>query len=81
MATQRGETKPSDKQCEQEYMRGGKGRKDEVGGSGIYPTSASNAPADAEVRSEADLVSHKGPRQKPTNEQRARKADQNSGPE
>ena len=77
MTTLRGQTKPSDNKREQEYVRGGKGRKDEVGGSGIYPASSSNAPADAEVRSEGDLVSHKGPRQKPTNQQRVRKADQN----
>ena len=44
-----------------EYMRGGKGRRDEVGGSGIYPASAPDAPADAEVRTEGNLVAHKGP--------------------
>jgi len=33
-----------------EYMRGGKGRKDEVGGSGVYPASAANVPEDAVVR-------------------------------
>lgn len=52
------------KQDQDEYMRGGKGRKDEVGGSGIYPASSPNAPGDAEVRSERDLVRHKGPRPK-----------------
>jgi hypothetical protein len=31
MATQRGETQPSDTQREREYMRGGKGRKDDIG--------------------------------------------------
>lgn len=43
-----------------EYMRGGKGRKDEVGRSGIYPASSPDAPGDAEVRSEGDLVRHEG---------------------
>jgi hypothetical protein len=33
-----------------DYVRGGKGRRDVVGGSGIYPASAPDAPADAEVR-------------------------------
>ncbi len=32
---------------------GGAGRRDEVGGSGVYPASAGNAPADAEVRDQA----------------------------
>jgi hypothetical protein len=64
-----------------EYMRGGKGRKDEVGGSGIYPASDPNAPADAEVRSEGGLVSHKGPRQKPADEQSPKNADRSSGSE
>jgi hypothetical protein len=64
-----------------EYVRGGKGRKDEVGGSGIYPASDPNAPADAELRSEGELVGHKGPRQKSTDEQASKKADQSSGSE
>ena len=63
------------------YMRGGKGRKDEVGKSGIYPASSPDAPANAEVRSEGELVSHKGPQQKPTNEQGSQKPDQSSGSE
>ncbi len=29
---------------------GGQGRRDEVGGSGVYPASAANAPDDAVVR-------------------------------
>lgn len=29
---------------------GGAGRRDEVGGSGVFPASAGNAPADAEIR-------------------------------
>jgi hypothetical protein len=56
------DTKPesaaADQERERDYMRGGKGRKDEVGGSGIYPASAPNVPADAEIRSEGGLVGH-----------------------
>lgn len=51
-----------------EYMRGGKGRKDEVGRSGIYPASSPDAPGDAEVRSEADLVRHEGAARKSDHE-------------
>lgn len=51
-----------------EYIRGGKGRKDEVGGSGIYPASAPDVPADAEIRSEAGF-GHKGPEPNPPEEQ------------
>ena len=58
-----------------EYMRGGKGRKDEVGGSGIYPASASDAPADAEIRTPAEFVGHKGPRAK--EDQAVKESDQN----
>jgi hypothetical protein len=32
---------------------GGAGRRDEVGGSGVYPASAGRAPAGAEVRTQA----------------------------
>lgn len=32
---------------------GGAGRKDEVGGSGVYPMSGHNAPEDAEIRNPA----------------------------
>jgi hypothetical protein len=44
-----------------DYLRGGKGRKDEVGHSGIYPASAPNAPADAVVRSPGELGRHANP--------------------
>jgi hypothetical protein len=43
-----------------EYMKGGKGRKDDVRGSRIYPTSVDDAPSDAEVRTVGDYVKHKG---------------------
>ena len=33
---------------------GGRGRRDEVGGSGVYPASAGNAPADAVPRTQAE---------------------------
>ncbi|HEV7588375.1 MAG TPA: hypothetical protein VGO40_09700 [Longimicrobium sp.] len=32
---------------------GGAGRRDEVGGSGVYPASAGHAPLDAEIRTQA----------------------------
>ena len=75
MANESQDTKQS------EYMKGGKGRKDEVGGSGIYPASAPNAPADAELRTEGELVGHKGPRDQPVDEQGSPKVDQRSGSE
>ena len=52
------DTRESDGEREREYVRGGKGRKDEVGRSGIYPASSTNAPGDAEIRSEGDLGHH-----------------------
>ena len=58
----------SEHDAQSDYMRGGKGRKDEVGGSGIYPASSDNVPADAEIRSEAGLVGHKGAPDKPADE-------------
>jgi hypothetical protein len=58
----------SDHDRESEYIRGGKGRKDDVRGSRIYPTSVPDAPAHAPVRSEGQLVGHKGPRPKTTDE-------------
>jgi hypothetical protein len=64
-----------------DYMRGGKGRKDEVGGSGIYPASSPDAPADAEVRSEAELGSHRSPRKPRVNDQASSKTDLSSGSE
>ena len=66
---------------DQEYVKGGKGRRDEVGGSGIYPASSANVPADAEIRSESELVSHKGPCPRPTYEQGFKKSDESSGSE
>ena len=38
-----------------EYVRGGKGRRDEVGPTGIYPASSANAPANAELRGQEEL--------------------------
>jgi hypothetical protein len=59
-----------------EYMRGGKGRRDEVGRSGIYPASSADAPGDAQIRSEGELANHKGARSTAT-----KKEDQTSGSE
>ena len=46
---------------EQAYVRGGKGRRDEVGHTGIYPASAPDAPADAVVRGQEEF-GHLSPR-------------------
>ena len=70
-----------DKQRMVVHIQGGKGRKDEVGGSGIYPASSPDAPADAEIRTEAELARHKGPRPTEANQQRFRKAGRSSGSE
>ena len=50
--------KPSSDDAQREYVRGGKGRKDKIEKSGIYPASAPDAPGDAVIRTEADLVGH-----------------------
>ena len=42
------------------YMRGGKGRRDEVGPTGIYPGFSPDAPADADVREPGEFVRHAG---------------------
>jgi len=49
------------KDRERDYIKGGRGRKDEVGRTGIYPASSPDAPADAGIRTEAGLATHKGP--------------------
>jgi hypothetical protein len=42
------EKDPSQSETDQsDYMKGGKGRKDEVGRSGVYPASSPDAPGDA----------------------------------
>jgi hypothetical protein len=71
---------PTDPSSGDNYIKGGKGRRDEVGRSGIYPGSSPNAPGDAEVRSEGELGGHKGPRPKP-GERTVIKSDQSSGSE
>jgi hypothetical protein len=47
-----------------DYMKGGKGRTDDVRGSGIYPASAPDVPSDAETRTPSNFVQHKGPKPK-----------------
>jgi hypothetical protein len=47
---------------EQDYVRRGKGRKDQVGRTGIYPASAVDAPDNAEVRGQ-DELGHRSPGQ------------------
>jgi hypothetical protein len=81
MADQSDDDRQSNEERQKEYMKGGKGRKDEVGGSGIYPASSSDAPADAQIRSEGGLVGHKGSRPKAIDEEDFKKADHSSGSE
>jgi hypothetical protein len=57
IAEDKNRTRESDER-ERDYVRGGKGRKDEVGGSGIYTASSPDAPGDAEIRSEGDPGHH-----------------------
>jgi hypothetical protein len=68
-------------QRDDEYVKGGKGRKDEVGKSGIYPASSADAPADAVIRSEGDFVAHKGGRPRPKDGRRSRRDDESWGSE
>ena len=52
-----------------EYMRRGKGQKDDVRGSGIYPASASDVLADAQVRQPGEFVRHsKSPLRSPADD-------------
>jgi hypothetical protein len=53
-----GEDNVEQSSTQDEYVRGGKGRKDDVGHSGIYPASAPDAPTDAEVKTPGDFVHH-----------------------
>src|SRR2546423_12239405 len=62
MANQQRKRSAEDRQ--NEYMKGGKGRKDEIGGSGIYPAFTPDAPADAQVRAPGAFVRHAGARPK-----------------
>jgi hypothetical protein len=48
-------TRDSGKTQRGEDVRAGKGRKDEVGRSGIYPATAPDAPSDAEVITPGEL--------------------------
>jgi hypothetical protein len=60
----RDRNQPTVEHSEENYVKGGKGRKDDVRGSRIYPASASDAPADADVRTVGDFVKHRDPRSK-----------------
>jgi len=53
-------SKRSSGEAQSEYMKGGKGRKDEVGKSGIYPASSPDAPGDSVLRAEGELAGHAG---------------------
>ena len=54
-------TERSPDEAQNDYVRSGKGRKDDVGKSGIYPASSPDAPGDAEIRLEGELASHANP--------------------
>jgi hypothetical protein len=71
----------SEKDRQDEYVRGGKGRKDEVGKSGIYPASSPDAPRDAVVRTEGELAAHRGPQSGAADDQDRIKTDGSSGSE
>ena len=47
-----------------EYVKGGKGRTDDVRGSGVYPASSPDAPGDAELRTVQEFAKHRGPKPK-----------------
>ena len=55
MARKRPQKKAQPEDRSNEYMRGGKGRKDDVRGSRIYPADAPDAPATAEMVRAGDL--------------------------
>jgi hypothetical protein len=48
-----GEARGTEQDRESGAPGGGQGRRDEVGGSGVYPASAGEAPADAVIRTPA----------------------------
>jgi hypothetical protein len=60
MAKKRPAAKSGSGDRSNEYMRGGKGRKDDVRGSRIYPIDAPNAPSTAEILGAGELG--EGPR-------------------
>jgi hypothetical protein len=64
MASKSSDTNQRNVDRASEYMKGGKGRTDDVRGSGVYPASAPDAPGDAEVRTVHDFVKHRGPKPK-----------------
>jgi len=64
MAAKSSDTKQPKVDRSSEDVKGGKGRTDEVRGSGIYPASSPDAPSDAEVRTVHDFVKHRGPKPK-----------------
>jgi hypothetical protein len=59
----------ADENWQSEYLRGGKGRKDDVGGSGVLPASETDVPADAENRKKAGFVGDMDLQQNPPEEE------------
>ena len=55
---------PTIEHSDADYVKGGKGRKDDVRGSRIYPASAPDAPPDADVRTVGEFVKHRDPESK-----------------
>jgi hypothetical protein len=60
----RDRNQPAVEHSEDDYVKGGKGRKDDVRGSRIYPASAPDAPRDADVRTVGEFVKHRDPESK-----------------
>jgi hypothetical protein len=81
MTIERDKSRQSDEERERDYVKGGKGRRDEVGGSGIYPASSPDAPHDAEIRSPGDFAVHKGGRRRAPDDEQDVDSDQSSGSE
>jgi hypothetical protein len=64
MATNRSDTNQPKADGSDNYVNAGKGRTDDVRGSGVYPASSPDAPSTAEVRTARDFVKHRGPKPK-----------------
>jgi hypothetical protein len=74
-----GEQDQRDTEQQNKYVQGGKGRKDEVGRSGIYPASSPDAPPDAAIRTEGELAGKTRRRQPVESEGDAENLDRESG--
>jgi len=59
-ADQQPHPSPESPSADSDYMRGGKGRRDEVGRSGVYPADSPDAPRSAPIREPGEYVHHAG---------------------